>query len=494
MTGVRGMALMMSLLWGPLGMAADGSGVGHAVPSGVVANSTGNDFSVTYTATEEMGDGAVRMTTPSGFPNPTPANTTVTVTDGLTGESIDSLDADPPADWFGDVDGLLCLGCSVTLSTDTDPGDFIAGTGSLRAQIVLNVGVGSSARLYYNEAVAQDWSGYTHLSFHIRKDALLTADLISGASLQISEGSNLSSPVSYPLSGALLDIDLLDAGDWVQVIVDISAEDAATRDTVRSYGLVFPGLASVAVNGILHLDQISAGPAGPVFSGDTVTQGLLFLHDGGTVRFDYTDITAPGAGSYPFILSSSTDASGDLADIADSPVVTVIDLNDQPTTCEDVDGDSNEECTVDVDDPADDCDDVFVDPDGSSCSVLVLDANAATDGNAVDCPDFFIDKDCDGGDCPDLFWDSKNGIVTPITLREVDTDGDGNVEAVCAFDSDGDGEDDSFTLAGVGDGGGSNAGGGDSGDGSGGDAETGGAGVGGPNPFRVQGGGCSLIR
>jgi len=486
---IRRIILLIGLMAGPFALAADGSGTGTVVPTGVVANSTGNDFTFTYTATEDMGDGAVRLTVPAGFPDPTPANTAVTVTDGLTGASIDTLDADPPDDWFGDVNGLVCLGCSVNLSTDTDPGDFVSGTGSLRAQIILNVGVGSSARIYHNDAAVQDWSDYTHLSFHIRKDALLTVDLIAGAVLRISEGSNLVNPVSYPLSAALLDVDLLDSGDWVQVIVDLSSEAPTTRDAVRSYGLVFPGLASLAVNGVLHIDQISAGPAGPVFSGNTVTQGLLFLNDGGKVRFDYTGITAPGEGSYTFVLASSIDASGDLTDIADSPVVTVTDLGDQPTTCEDVDGDSAEECTVDVDDPPNDCDDVFVDPDGSSCSVLVTDANGATDGNPVDCPDFFIDIDCDGGNCPDVYWDSKNGIVTEITPRDVDTDGDGDLEAVCAFDTDGDDEDDSFTLAGVDDGG---DGGSDGGNNDG--TETGGAGAGGPNPFRVQGGGCGLIR
>jgi hypothetical protein len=78
-------------------------------------------------------------------------------------------------------------------------------------------------------------------------------------------------------------------------------------------------------------------------------------------------------------------------------------------------------------------------------------------------------------------------------LREVDTDGDGDLEAVCAFDSDGNGEDDSFELAGTGDDTGGD-GGSDSGDGAGDGTEIGGAGAGGPNPFSVQGGGCSLIR
>ena len=71
--------------------AADGSGYATVVPNTVQSSSTGNNLTLQFTATEDMGDGSVRMSVPNGFPNPTANNTAVTVVDGISADILDDL-------------------------------------------------------------------------------------------------------------------------------------------------------------------------------------------------------------------------------------------------------------------------------------------------------------------------------------------------------------------------------------------------------------------
>jgi hypothetical protein len=475
----------------PMALAADGSGVGSVVPSAIAAGSGNNALTFTYTATEDLGDGAVRMTVPAGFPDPqgsaaaSPGYTTVAIVDGVSATVIDPLDAVPTGTpgWNAN-DGVPLLDL-VNIGLDTD--EFYEGAGSLEMNLL--AGTGLTPALWYNYGTAQDWTGYTHLSFRLKASTLLTAiaDIFNNTELKICSDHDLHGVCErHQLSTAIVDIALLTGSEWVQVIVALD-DDAANRASVQSYGFDLP-LVTVETASSLNFDDVIAGPGDTIFSGDTVTQPLLFLNAGGTVTFTYRNVTAPAAeGSFTFLIASSTGAAGIPTGIATPPVVTVLDLENHSVICEDVDADSKEECSVDVDNPPNGCGDVYVDPDGSSCSVVTADANAATDGNPQDCVDYFIDIGCDGNGCPEVFWDPTNGILTPVTSKTLDVDGDGTAEAVCAFDSDGDGDDDSFELAGGEDNGGGGGGGGDG-------TEIGGAGAGGPNPFSVQGGGCSLIR
>jgi len=560
--------------------AADGSGSATVAPNSVEASSTGNNFDFTYTASEDMGDGSVRMSTAAGWPNPTANNTTVTVVNGLTGEVIDPLDADPPTGWSGSIDALVCVGCFVNMSTETNANAVYAGTGSLEASINLNVGVGSVARINFNFAQPQDWSGYTHISFHIRKDALAALDLLAGAAFRLSEGANLDSNQDevYPFSAQLLNLQLFNQGDWVQVIVPLS-NATANRDSVRSYGITIPSLASASLVGNIRMDHVMAGPAGPVFSGNTATQGLIYLDQGGTVTFHYDGITAPGAGTYTFPFSQSVDASGNLTALASSPQITVTGSGggaNPETNCvdgADNDGDGASDCAdpdcantpacpddetscnngsdddhdggIDCADsdcannpacsnPGGDDDGDGVDNDDDNCVTVpnpnqadrdgdgigdacdnVIDEDADSDGHdeqAVDengdqcygdnyndpdgssndcirvdgsndgCADFFIDTDLSGcsQDCPEVFWDPTNDVLSPITETQLDVDGDGDTDMVCAYDADGDGGDDSFVEP--------------TGDPTRGN--VGGVGGGLPNPFAVQGSGngCQLSK
>src|SRR5262249_47094250 len=155
----------------------------------------------------------------------------------------------------------------------------------------------------------------------------------------ISESTNLASATSYDLSAAVLNISLLQAGEWTQVIVDLRAAPSSTRDAVRSFGFVSDDLVGVSVTGDLFFDQIMAGPAGPIFSGNTVTQPLLFLDDGGKVIFQYSGITAPSltspptSDSYEFTTEQSVDSGGTLTEIAVSPTITVV--SDTEPACND---------------------------------------------------------------------------------------------------------------------------------------------------------------
>ena len=121
----------------PAAQAADGSGFATVVPNSVVQSSTGNDFTFTYTATEEMGNGAARLTIPDGFADPTPNNTTVTVVDGMSADIIDDLEANPLPEgtpgWNATED--LPVVDLVTVNADTQ--EFFEGGRSLEVNFLV---------------------------------------------------------------------------------------------------------------------------------------------------------------------------------------------------------------------------------------------------------------------------------------------------------------------------------------------------------------------
>ncbi len=453
-------------------LAQDGSGTAIVDPDSAAAGSTANDFTFTYTAEEDMGDGAVLWTAPDPWPDPNPGNTTVTVVNGLTGEVIDSLDANPPTGWQDDFVGVLAplcglLGVLCDLDLSTSSSDPFAGSGNLHADFGLaNIAVLGASRIYFNFGAAQDWSGYTHLSFYTRADGLALANLISGGTLQISESTSLGgSPASYPLSSFILNLSLLQNGEWTQVIVDLTSAATSTRNAVRSYGFVFDDLVGLSVTGDIEFDHIMAGPADPIFSGNTVTQNLLFLDDGGTVTFDYENVTAPAApGTYTFTTQQKVDSSGTLTSIDVSPTIDVLietncnndadedgdnlidcadgDCTASPfcnpeTNCNDNvdnDGDGNEDCedTDCTSNPAcieSNCTNGLDDDEDGETDCVDDDCN----GNPACLPETnctnHLDDDSDGEiDCADSDCVTNPACVETNCVNGLDDDGDGDVD------------------------------------------------------------------
>ncbi|HEX5036258.1 MAG TPA: hypothetical protein VFX30_03785 [bacterium] len=447
---------------------ADGSGTNVVAPTAVQANSTGNDFTFTYTATEDMGDGAVLLTMPDPWADPTSGNTTVTVVNGLTGTVIDTLDASPPTGWNTDFIGLLAplcglLGvvCDADLSTSAVSPH--AGTGDLHVDYGLaNISAAGQTRVFFNFGSVQDWSSFTHVSFWVKADGLALANLLSGGTFRVSEAPNLpnnASTKSYALSGAVLSLALLQAGEWTQVIVDLQSAAASSRDAVRSFGFVSGDLLGVAVTGDVFFDHIMAGPSGPIFAGDTVTQPLIFLDNGGTVTFAYDGITAPDTPNvaYTFTTQSQEDSGGSLTDIASSPVITVAPENetgcdggdccgdgadndlDLLTDCLDPDCSSDEGCTgveTDCDDDVDNDEDEATDcadhPDCDLAPNCLPPENeceggaCCTDGNDNDLDGA---TDCSDGDC------SEDPACVPPEDCDNGEDDDGDESADC-LDSD----------------------------------------------------------
>lgn len=470
-TGAFLLSLVCTLWAAGAAHAADGSGFATAVPNTVQSGSSGNDFTLQYTATEDMGDGSVRMTVPSGFPNPTADNTTVTVVDGISADVLDDLEATPlltgTPGWNAD-DGLPIVNL---VSVASDAGEFHEGARSLEVNYLANLGLFTPS-VWYNFDAARNWAGYTRFSFRIKLSTVLAAALDLGdAEVRISESTDLANPTVYDLSNALIEVSLLEGGEWAQVVVDLTGAPPTSRDAVLSYGIKFPSL-TLGVATSLNLDYFLLGPGSPVFSGPTATQHLISLEDGGTVTFQYEGVTAPAqTGTYVVEFSSRSDAGGALTPIADSPEIRVVDVNTQDCRGTDADSDGGTEVACDTD--GDGCyGDAYFDPDGSSVACINV------DGNNDGCPDFFIDVDGTGcaQECPDVFWDPTQEVLNGIDERDLDVDGDGVADQVCAYDSDGDGDDDSFVQPNP-----ENPN----------DGGIGGVGGGQPNPF-FEGGGCSL--
>jgi len=151
----------------------------------------------------------------------------------------------------------------------------------------------------------------------------------------------------------------------------------------------------------------------------------------------------------------------------------------------DADFDGGQEQACDTDVPPDGCyGNVYIDPDGSSNDCI------DKDGDKDGCSDFFIDTDGTGctEDCPEVFWDPTQGVLTKINemgpdtngdgvpdeMCAFDSNGDGSLDRVCAFDSDGDQKNDSCVKP------------------NGGNPVVGGQGGGQANPFSAEGSGCAL--
>ncbi|MCB1214429.1 MAG: hypothetical protein KDK66_03015 [Deltaproteobacteria bacterium] len=453
--------------------ALDGSGSASVNPDGALVDTSASSFSFTYTAQEDLEDAQVRVTFPDPWADPSVSN--ISMTSGLLADIFDDLDSPTLGDpgWIDD-DALGGLLTSVSLNTSNP----IEGTGNVRLSISVGLGLGNPS-LYYNAPSAMDWSNYTHIAFWIKQSSTLglsTGDI----TLQIAEAADLSSAVSYTLDANTMDIPLLEDNDWTYVVVDLTSQAETTRDGVLSFGLVL-GNVSLSALATLDVDHIVLGPGSPIFDNNQMTLNILSLATGEDLAFDYGEVTTPSTvGSYEFEFESRPNVAGTLVSLGSSPSIELLNLAEeseggQPRREREIDGDGETEFAVDI--LEDGCFSFYLDLDQSSEACFSIQANQDN------CVDHFIDIDGDGCEvCPDVFWDATNDFVSTVTLTNLDSNGDGTEEEVCAYDSDGDGEEDSFLLIGstvI--------------DGQGEEPTIGGQGGGGSNPFVNGGGGCTLV-
>ncbi len=474
----------------PLVHADDGSGTASLTPDAVTTNSTGNLITVTYRATEMLWDGFVKLTIPDGFtPDPNVNNTTVSVTDGFLATLIDDMETNPLSPpWAANVVVLGLLNLPGTVVADTSA-DRWEGSQSLDAQFTVNVALPlnlANSSVYKNLSISENWSDYERISFWIKLDGFLLTDisvLAEKNEFVIATADNLGgTTVTYGFEESnFIDIDLqlLASGEWTHVVIDLTkaGNPPGTLNNVKSFGIrsdsaVLP----IGVNlfASIFLDYFTLGDdlEGDVeFMGNMVTVPLTNLDADGTVTINYTGDAPAQEGSYTFEVGSKEDSgnAGAITPILDSPTLGVIDTsnpNNSNNKGQDIDGDGVDEIAarVDVNAP---CYDFFLDPGGSVISVLFLKIDANLDG----CLDFFLDTDTNNL-CPEIYWDATNMFFGNVTQTNLVINGIDTI--VCAYDSTGDGENDSYILPDADDPG------------------LGGAGAGQANPFALSGSGCAL--
>lgn len=450
--------------------ALDGSGIAVVSPNSAQAGSLNASFQFSYTADELMTDASIRLTVPAPWPTPTGANVAVSldVQEGLLADIFDTLDTPTIGDpgWIA-TDGLGGLLTNLVVN-NTDP---YQGSGNLQLNILVGVGLGQP-QVYLNNNGALDWSGYTDMGFWIRQSAALGI-AIGDISIGISESLDLAAPSLYVLDNTNVNVTLFDNSDWAFVSVDLTTQPASTRDAVLSFGLVLNNI-NIAALASLDIDHIVLGPGSPIFDGTSVTLNLFDLQLDGSVLLDYGPVTVPDVtGSYTFDIEQTVDAGGILTNLlGGSPILEIIDVENggQDFRSRDTDSDGNDEFAIDTNE--DGCFNFYSDLDQSSFACFSI--NGTTDN----CVDHFIDVDSSGcTPCPDFFWDATNDVFSPLVLRDLDIDGDGTNEQVCAYDSNGDGNVDSYLYV----------------DPSSPDGPTiGGEGGGQDNPFEIGGSGCGL--
>lgn len=291
--------------------AADGSGTVSVNPTSAVAGSTGNTFAFTYTASEAMNDGGVRVAVPAGWSAPqasagTAGRVTVSST-GTIGRSENTLDSASGWDWSSTI-------AVVTLSADTSVKK--QGTASLKAAVAASIG---TSKLFYNYGSGQDWSGYTKVGFWMRSDIALA---LGGAKFKLSSSTNLPSngtTTTYNISS-------LSAGAWTYVSIDLTGAAPSTRNAVRSYGFELP---AVGVLTAFYFDNVMLGPStAATFSGQTIEVPLMDLASSGTVTVTYgagggTSGATVGStsGSNTVTVSSRLDSGGTFTNLSSLPSI-----------------------------------------------------------------------------------------------------------------------------------------------------------------------------
>ncbi len=298
-----------------LAFASDGSGTASVSPSIVLAGSTGNTLTFTYTATESMNSGGITLTVPSDWSTPqgtsgTAGYTTVSTT-GVVGSVFD--EADSITGWTHNASNPTACSGGFSASTATKH----SGTASIKC---INSNDDNNG-LWYKTITAQDWSSYATIGFWINSSAAIdNGDL----KFDYSAATDLSNPI-----GSLSLGTAIPANTWTYVSFNFGT---STRTSIRSYGLHIANLSSMK-NATVYLDSFSIGASSaivPTFSGNDITVSAISLTNGQTITVTYGSgggsggaVAPASAATSTFAVSSKTVDSGSLTGISSSPAVTV---------------------------------------------------------------------------------------------------------------------------------------------------------------------------
>ncbi|PKM92751.1 MAG: hypothetical protein CVU80_01675, partial [Elusimicrobia bacterium HGW-Elusimicrobia-4] len=184
-------ALLFSVFNFQIVNAANGSGTCTVNPSAAIAGSTGKTFTFTYTASEVLQDGGIKITAPAGWaapqgtPNQSGYTTFSVVPATAIANVIDNLD------YSMNYASTSWQVNSPNLTVSSDTATKYEGVASLK---VAQEGFPLSAfnaDCYHNFGSAQNWSNYTKVSFWIR--TALSVNL-GGITFKVSESADLVSP------------------------------------------------------------------------------------------------------------------------------------------------------------------------------------------------------------------------------------------------------------------------------------------------------------
>lgn len=323
-----------------LAIDADGSGTNTVSPTTGTISTTGNTYAFTFTATETMDSGGIRITVPSsGSPNwsapqgtagtagytTAVGNGAATVADILNNADVE--DPTSPAGIWNEVDADMC-GASTAQATDIVANTTTKkeGTASIECATAAAPDINDSWGFIYD--ANQDWSTFcggsacTQLGYWIR-----AAGTGTNAEFEVSSTTD----VEAGALGANCPASVTTANTWEYKKCSLSG---LTLTTVRSFGFrCTNNVCTPFETGSFFIDEILIGPGVPTFAGTgpwDINARILDAANTETITVTY----GSGGGSsgvtnssteavHTFTTASRISVTGTLTNISSNPTVTL---------------------------------------------------------------------------------------------------------------------------------------------------------------------------
>ncbi len=265
--------------------ATDGSGINAVNPTTASVSSSGNIFTFTYNAAENMDSGGIRISVPAGgWSAPqaligVPGYTTVSSV-GIVANVESNLDSS--AGW----------GVTNHMNLSVDTGDKQEGTASLSNAITATATAGE--KWYFNYGVASNWGASADGNLRVGmwlKSSVATA--AGNINWQDDNSANLASPSDNISLGAL------SANTWTYTSATLGA---ASRNSILSYGFLYNtdiGAATIKADSLSVI--FSANDSNTGWNGDAgITDSLItgagnFMEGTGSVRCSYNNSAGVGS-------------------------------------------------------------------------------------------------------------------------------------------------------------------------------------------------------